>query len=427
MSGTVVHKRIENPTARSRLKRGRQAHWQALEEGRVHLGYQCKKGAQQGRWLLRRYIGRRRYRIEFLGRADDVGAVDGGMSHKQAVAKANATVAKPNMTHDRLTVRQAFADYLKAKDDAGKPISGAEGHGRVHILPVLGDLFVDELTAKRLRDWLATMARTPAQFRPNRGRPQYRAAPVTDDEIRARHATANRVLTTLKAALNFAFDEGTIKNRDAWGRKLKPFENVEAARVRYLKIAEAQRLINASDPEFRPLVQAALETGCRYGELTRLVVHDFNEDAGTITIGKPKAGKKPRHVILTPEGANFFRQHCAGRSGNELMFSHGDGRAWKKSDQKQPMRDACEHGKIKPRISFHILRHTWASHSVMNGMPLMVVAKNLGHVDTKMVEKHYGHLAPSFIVEAVRAGAPRYGIAAPTSVVPLHAGKSKRK
>ncbi len=43
-----------------------------------------------------------------------------------------------------------------------------------------------------------------------------------------------------------------------------------------------------------------------------LEVHDFNADAGTVGIRKPKTGK-PRHVILTPEGADFFRQHCAWR------------------------------------------------------------------------------------------------------------------
>ena len=38
----------------------------------------------------------------------------------------------------------------------------------------------------------------------------------------------------------------------------------------------------------------------------------------------------------------------------------------------------------------------------MNGVPLMVVAKNLGHKDTRMVEKHYGHLAPSYVAAAIR-------------------------
>jgi len=49
----------------------------------------------------------------------------------------------------------------------------------------------------------------------------------------------------------------------------------------------------------------------------------------------------------------------------------------------------------------------------------MVVAKNPGHADTRMVEKHYGHLAPSFITEAIRANAPRYGIAEGKRIVPL--------
>ena len=48
----------------------------------------------------------------------------------------------------------------------------------------------------------------------------------------------------------------------------------------------------------------------------------------------------------------------------------------------------------------------------MDGMPLMVVAKNLGHSDTRMVEKHYGHLAPSYVAEAVRRHAPTFGFEA---------------
>ena len=57
--------------------------------------------------------------------------------------------------------------------------------------------------------------------------------------------------------------------------------------------------------------------------------------------------------------------------------------------------------------------------ATMHGVPLMVVAKNLGHADTRMVEKHYGHLAPSFITDAIRAGAPRYRVEDDKRVVPL--------
>jgi integrase len=426
MAGTVKHARLESQSARARLKRGRQPHWQALVEGRVHLGWQCWKGDPAGRWLLRRYIpATGKYRVQALGRADDAARPDGAdvLSFEQAKAKAHAMVASPNGNGNgpivRLTVRQAMHRYIDYKHQKGQPVGDLISRSSVHILPTLGDLVVCELTAEQLRRWLALIAHSPAQRRAKAGKSQYQAAPVTDEDVRRRRASANRVLTMLKAALNHAYDEGHVASRDAWGRRLAPFEKVEVARVRYLAVPEAERLINACEPDFRALVRAGLETGCRYGELVRwLEVRDFNPDASTLAIRQSKTGK-PRHVVLTDEGAVFFRRQTAGRSGHERMFRHGDGSAWGPSEQARPMAEACERAKIKPAISFHILRHTWASHAVMNGAPLMVVAKNLGHSDTRMVEKHYGHLAPSFIAEAIRANAPRYKVKDDKKVVPL--------
>ena len=65
-----------------------------------------------------------------------------------------------------------------------------------------------------------------------------------------------------------------------------------------------------------------------------------------------------------------------------------------------------------------MLRHTYASLMVMDGVPLIVVARNLGHADTRMVEKHYGHLASSYVREAIRAAKP-LGLSDPSNVVPL--------
>jgi integrase len=214
------------------------------------------------------------------------------------------------------------------------------------------------------------------------------------------------MLNTLKAILNKAFDDKQVNNRDSWGRRLKPFKEVDSPPVRYLTVAEAQRLYNGCDPEFQPLVRAALETGARYAELGRLLVTDFNSDSGTLAIRKSKSGKA-RHIVLTDEGVAFLRAHCAGRAGSARMFTHRDGKPWKASEQIVPIREANERASISPRVTFHGLRHTWASLAVMAGVPLIVVAKNLGHVDTKQVEKVYGHLAPSFIVDVIRERAPR--------------------
>jgi integrase len=164
-------------------------------------------------------------------------------------------------------------------------------------------------------------------------------------------------------------------------------------------------------------VQAALQTGARYGELIRLQVHDFNPDSGTLAIRQSKSGKA-RHVVLTEEGVSLFQQLSVARNSSELLLRRENGEPWKSSHQGRPMREACNVAKITPSISFHGLRHTWASLAVMARMPLIVVARNLGHADTRMVEKHYGHLAPSYVTDAIREHAPRFGIES-SNVTPL--------
>ena len=221
-----------------------------------------------------------------------------------------------------------------------------------------------------------------------------------DDAIRRRRASTNRTLTILKAALNKAWRGGKVASDAAW-RRLEPFEGADAARVRYLTIAEAKRLINASKADFRLLVRAALATGARYGELADLRVSDFNPDSGTLHIRTSKSGKG-RHIVLADEGVSLFASQAAGRPTNAVLLPKEDGGEWKSAHQARPMKAACKSASIDPEANFHCLRHTYASHAIMNGAPLLVVAKNLGHSDTRMVERHYGHLAPSYIADAIR-------------------------
>jgi hypothetical protein len=59
------------------------------------------------------------------------------------------------------------------------------------------------------------------------------------------------------------------------------------------------------------------------------------------------------------------------------------------------------------------------SRLAMRGVPLAVVAAQLGHADTRMVENHYGHLSPSYIAATVRATFAALGILEPSNVVPI--------
>lgn len=414
MARTVRDVSLETRTARLRLAISGKPYFRLVDQG-CHLGYRRnKRGA--GVWVGRRFLGERKYAVQRIGLADDVRDADDldVLSFSQAQARLRAWVAEEARrdagleVHSGrpLTVEEAVRDYLSWVSHHRKPSTASEWRyaAEAHILPTLGKRPVAKLKTAELRRWHEALAEQPRRLRTRPGEMQrYREASKDPDAIRARRASANRVLTVLKASVNRAFQEGKVTSDDAW-RRLKPFRGVDAARVRYLQEDECRRLLNACGEDFRRLVQGALVTGCRYGELCRAEVRDFNADAARLLIREAKSGK-PRWVPLDDHGSALLDGLAAGRRGTEKLFLRADGKPWDKSQQARPLLDACKAARIDPPINFHCLRHTWASHRVMKGMPLLAVAHVLGHSDTRMVEKHYAHLAPSFIHEAVRATA----------------------
>jgi integrase len=416
MARTVRDAKLETRTARLRLPIRTEPYWRGLEKG-FALGY--RRRAKGGTWLARRRQADGGYAEHRIGTTDDLQDADGVAVLDYAKAQKTARQwwrgeARREEGHETregpLTVADVVAEYLKAYERrGGKAVYETQRAAETHILPALGIIFVGKLTARKIADWHHELAEKRARVRTKLGRRQnYREVVTGPDAIRKRRATANRILTVLKAALNHAWKAGHLPSDDAW-RRVKPFKAVETALVRYLSEAECVRLVNACEPVFRNLVRGALLTGCRYSELAGMRAADFNADAGVITVRESKADK-PRHVILTEEGQRLFADLTAGKLGSDPIFTRANGGVWGKSHQLRPTREACRRAKIKPEISFHVLRHTHGSALAMKGVPMAVIAEQLGHADTRMTEKHYAHLGPSYVADTIRANFPSLGI-----------------
>jgi integrase len=396
--------------ARSQLKARGKPYWRLIGKG-LHLGY--RKNRDGGVWLVRHYLGKQKYQLSALKPADDRLEADGTTILDFFQAQDAARSTRPGLTKaGTYTVKDAATSYLES-------IEGKASHHDVKmrmqafVLQVLGDRPVMELEASEIRKWHRTIAKTPARRRTGKGQKQaYRKADMNDPEvIRQRKASANRILSHLKAALNHLRSEHPkqITSDDAW-RLVKVFENVDVSRAQYLSADQARRLINAAEGDFRVLVQAALQTGARYSELGRLQVRDFNRDTGKLRVRRHKTGTD-KYITLTPEGRTFFAQLATGHRGTDLLL----GREWGKNHQNALMKAACERAGIDP-LPFHQLRHTWASLAIMGGVDRMVVARNLGHADTRMVDKHYGHLSDDFITREIQDKAPTYGLVEPSNI-----------
>ncbi len=435
MARAVKNAKIDSRSARAKLPARKNPYWVVISPGSA-LGYY--KGPKGGRWGARIFdeVGKKHFVT--VGAADDALDPDGlaVFSFQQAQEKAREffKAKTREFARDEIseigpdTVEEALEDYFKHRLSRGaKQIPKDRSVANVRIIPTLGEIDVAKLSTRRIRDWHTSLATSPKLGR--KGKTDKIHKPVLtgvdEDSVRARRATANRTLTVLKAALNHAYREGRIVSDDEW-RKVKPFREADAAVVSFLSSDEITRLANSCNGQFRNLVMAALLTGCRYGELIRLRTNEFIAESKTITIRRSKAGK-PRHIALNEEGFLLFSGLTAGKKGDDLILIRDDGNAWGPSQQARPLEVASNRANIVPAVTFHILRHTYASTLAMRGVPMGVIAAQLGHADTRMTEKHYAHLSPNYIAETVRAALPSFGIVKVTNIEPMRKKKEDSK
>jgi integrase len=389
---------------------------------KIYLAYRRLDKDRDGTVAVHRYTGKASCpyeTVEKLGALDDYNAANGEtvLDYWQAVAKArevmNEAVTKAPAA---FTVAAAVELYLTDIEAEGRDAQAlADIRSRLEkfvLKSSLAGLPIEQITTEQYEGWRLALVTSKPQKRTGAGKePAYRDWQGTDDQKRARRATATRLWATFKAVLNHAFHKGKVSSDAAW-KRVKPLKSIEKARDRALTLSECQRLINGADTEFRPMIQAGLLTGSRYGSLAKLRVKDFDPDAGTLrlTTRKGNRGLYTYYAHLNEEGQTFFRAQCARRSNrNDHIFLQDSGRPWGRSDQQNRTQEACERVGISPVVTFYFLRHTYISLSIMAGMSETDVAANVA-TSPQMIHKHYAHLAPSHRRQQVQQFAPQFGI-----------------
>ena len=407
---------LSSRTSRLELPASDAPEWEVISPG-VRLGYRRGRGTQArgGAWLAasRSPTGNR---IQTkLGQADDVAPAGtaGVLTHDQARDAARAwakTLRAGAEASPALTVNEVLDRYFEAKSAEGmKSLYDARSRAKMHIRPKLGSTRLVDLSVDKLRRWRDSMVAAPKRLRTGKHAAKQNtvAVDLTDPEVaRRRRDTANRTLTTLKAALNWAREHRLHDDDTAW-KLVKPYKGTTKARVRFLSTAEQQRLLNAAEGDLRDLIAAALMTGARFGELSRLQLQDFDEANGSVFIAESKSGKA-RHVPLTAGGRALFERLAAvllvQRRNTGALLRRG-AEPWKAATYQRGFKAAVAAAGLE-EITLHELRHSYASTMVRAGAPLIVVGRALGHADTRMVDQHYAHLAPSYMADTIRSTAP---------------------
>jgi integrase len=298
---------------------------------------------------------------------------------------AKVRVAKrENRYHDVFDVKkETLVTFNELADEYVKNFGGQrsfEGFKR-HVVKDLREVFGD----KRLSEIIYLELETYRNRR--KDTPTKAGKPRTD-------ASVNRDMAILGHMLSKAVEWGMRETSPfKKGKRLMFKENNQ--RLRFLTDVEVEALMKACSPHLRPIVEVALLTGMRRGELLGLKWEQIRN--GFIYLTETKSNKA-RQIPINDRLAEVFKEVRREKQlKSPYVFCDSKGRRF--FEVKRSFASACRRAGLED-FRFHDLRHTFASHLVMNGVGLKAVQELLGHADIKMTMR-YAHLSQAHLKEAV--------------------------
>jgi site-specific recombinase XerD len=160
---------------------------------------------------------------------------------------------------------------------------------------------------------------------------------------------------------------------------------------------EVSRLLAAAvSLRDRALLETAYATGMRVGEVTRLLITDLDSGRMAIRVDQGK-GRKDRYVMLSPSLLETLRAYWRESKPKLFLFPGVGGKKplCISAAQKAFDRARLQAG-IKKPVSFHTLRHSFATHLIESGTNVRTIQALLGHRSLQTTER-YTHLAQNYL------------------------------
>lgn len=351
-------------------------------------GFMLEVRASGAKTFYQRYRDERGTRHQYrVGTADVLSVSQAREKARQIMAEALYGAADPQQRRADLRRVPALSDfahtrYLPHARDTKRSWRTDVSMLRLHILPAMGSLHLDEITTENITTLMREMK--AKGYKP---------------------PTINRAPMLISTMLNLA---------KAWKLVPKDSENPasgvtlehEPHRERYLTPDETRRLFDAiqhdPNPMYAKAVLLLLLTGARKGEITQARWDHVDFHRRTLLVPRSKSGK-PRHIALNAQALDVIRN--LDREGPYLFHSNGAAlpatnlyRCWDRIRKRAGLEE----------MRMHDLRHSFASFLVNNGVSLYVVQNLLGHTQIRTTQR-YAHLSQDTLHDAAEI-AGRYAV-----------------
>lgn len=360
-------------------------------------------------------VGRNRYRVRAkytdprTGRTKELDQIVEARRPEQAAAKREQLREEKLVAGDTPATRLRLGAFATSWLVAKRPeleISTAERYTEaldLHILPHLGDVFLDKIARLDVLHWRNGLAERGHRRREGVGL----SAP-----------TVNGHLRVLRAVLEDAVREGLVpRNVASDVRPLPEAKRTEETsnRLRADELALVLAHLRAAEPAWHAYFLTAALTGARFGEVSALRWEDIDHERGVVHIRRAvKKGRDPktktwirrigptktgeqREVAMPPELAEVLREHrralveaqAAGLSKGWCFPSPRAGELLWSSALGKPLRRALEAAKVARRVTVHGLRRTFTNLVSQNPAVRPEVVRSLTGHKLEEMRQHY--------------------------------------
>lgn len=280
---------------------------------------------------------------------------------------------------------------LAEKTLARKTYSRDAGLLKLYVLPRWERMQLARINKPAVERWIADLAEE------GRGRQGASLAP----------ATIEKIYGVFRKLMQAAFEEERIPRLPL--PKHPPIGRKKRKLVRFLTEAEVAHLALTIDPRYEALILVAAYGGFRVGELAALRLDDVDWTLCTIRVDEavtdvdghlefedPKTDRAFRTVPIADPVLDKLREHIERSIGwddrRALLFTGPGGAQLRVGNwRKRHFYTAVARAGL-PRLTPHDLRHTAASFFIAEGANPWMLAEILGHSDTRMIDRVYGHL-----------------------------------
>lgn len=238
---------------------------------------------------------------------------------------------------------------------------------------------------------------------------QYKLTAITNIDIEKYKAkkiesglnpkTINNQLAVLRRSFNIALEWGVVKSCPVIKKLKTPPQDFD-----FLSVEESRLLVNSANGVWRDMINIALGTGLRFGEIKALTWKDVDFKKRELTIRQAFAegvlgSTKSNRIRRIPMTESVHETLSGLKKSGGYVFAGKDGKPMEQSTSIRRLQRICKQAGIR-KIGWHVLRHTFASHLAQSGANLVAVQNLLGHSDIRTTMR-YAHINGAVLREAI--------------------------